>query len=130
MDVKSAKQIVELLARGIDPVTGELFPDDSPYNHPQIIRALFIAAENIITDTSNNKGRKTIEEKQQENIQRGRPKNAGLPWTNELKNEVADRFKSGATIKDLASHFERTEGAILSELVRQGLVDPELKPFR
>jgi hypothetical protein len=56
MDVRSAKQIVQLLARGINPVTGEVFPDDSPYNHPTIIRALFIAAENI--SIKDNKGKK------------------------------------------------------------------------
>ncbi len=47
MDVKEAKEIIQFLAKGIDPVTGEMFPDNSPYNHPKVIRALFVAAENI-----------------------------------------------------------------------------------
>ncbi len=127
MDVKSAKEIVQLLARGIHPVTGEVFQDDSPYNHPTIIRALFIAAENIrIRD---EKHKKTIEEKQQDNINLGRPRNAGLPWTDELRAKVAAMFSSGATIKEMADHFERTEGAILSELARQGLIKREPNPF-
>ncbi len=33
--------IIQALANGTDPVTGEVFPDASPYNHPKIIRALF-----------------------------------------------------------------------------------------
>jgi hypothetical protein len=53
-----------------------------------------------------------------------------LPWTDELKKEVANMFKSGATIKEMAKHFERTEGAIVSELVRQELIKPEMNTFR
>lgn len=35
--------ILESLADGIDPASGEVFPGDSPYQNPDIVRALFHA---------------------------------------------------------------------------------------
>lgn len=32
-------EILQALAAGTDPITGEVFPADSPYNQPEIIRA-------------------------------------------------------------------------------------------
>jgi len=64
----------------------------------------------------------TYEQKQRENTDIGKPKNAGLPWTKELKVEVASRFRSGSSYSELAVYFERTRGAIVSELTKQGLI--------
>lgn len=40
-------EILQALAAGTDPVTGEIFPADSPYNQPEIIRALFFALDEL-----------------------------------------------------------------------------------
>lgn len=45
MEVSNAIQIVQALADGVDPHTGEAFPDNSPYQHPQTVRALFTAVK-------------------------------------------------------------------------------------
>lgn len=50
MQAVEAKRIIEALATGIDPITGEVLPDDSPVNEPQVIRALFTAANALVTD--------------------------------------------------------------------------------
>ena len=42
-----------------------------------------------------------------------------------LKEELASRFKSNEDINSVSKHFERTKGAIISELKRQGLITPE-----
>ena len=42
MELSTARQIVETLATGVHPVTGEVMPHDSPYNAPPVIRALFL----------------------------------------------------------------------------------------
>ena len=39
MELQIARQIIDTLAQGIHPVTGEAMPDDSPYNAPPVIRA-------------------------------------------------------------------------------------------
>ena len=41
MKIEEATDIVTILANGVNPLTGEAFPSDSPYQHPQVIRALF-----------------------------------------------------------------------------------------
>ncbi|WP_207234082.1 hypothetical protein [Shewanella maritima] len=69
------------------------------------------------------KVKKTLEQKQAENLENGLPKNAGLPWTEEQKNDVATQFKNGKLISVLASEFGRTSGSINSELKRQGLIE-------
>lgn len=43
MDNEQARSIIISLANGIDPSNGEYFPADSPYNNPEVIRALFFA---------------------------------------------------------------------------------------
>jgi hypothetical protein len=122
MELEKAKEIVRLLADGIDPTTGEVLPKESPYNDPVIIRALFSVLESL---KEVRKPKKTIEQKQQENIDSGRPRKAGLPWTDELKTEVASKFQSGTSVPELSRYLERTKGAIVSELMRQGLIESD-----
>ncbi|MCH8543722.1 MAG: hypothetical protein LAT61_09140 [Alcanivorax sp.] len=120
MQLGEAREILAALANGVNPATGEILPESSPYNDPNVIRALFTVLSTI---KSGKQPKKTLEEKQQENVKAGRPKNAGLAWTDELKEQVASEFKSGVLIDELATHFERTRGAIASELVKQGLIE-------
>lgn len=124
MELEAAKEIVTSLANGIDPITGEVFSDDSPYNHPNIVRALYTVLNHVSTP---KRSKLSIEEKQAQNMAAGRPKNAGLAWTEDLKKEVAQLFSSGKSIPQLARHFERTDGAILSELVRQEVIHEDEK---
>ncbi|CAK8710601.1 MAG: hypothetical protein D3920_01480 [Candidatus Electrothrix sp. AW2] len=119
MEIEKARKILWLLADGTNPITGEIFPDDSPYNHPTVIRALFTTLAHV----KSKQNKLSIKDKQAQNIANTRPKNAGLPWTNELKQKLEEMFKKGTSISELASYFERTEGAISSQLVRQGLID-------
>ncbi len=48
--------------------------------------------------------------------------NAGRPWSIESDAELQNRWKNGEKIKDLATHFQRSDGAIRSRLSRLGLV--------
>ncbi len=117
-------KIVEALANGIDPVTGELLPSDSPYNHPDVIRALFTMLDLVKNPPRKTpKVKKTPEQKQAENIESGLPKNAGLPWTDEQRSDLASQFSSGQEIRVLAEIHGRTNGAITSELKKQGLIE-------
>ncbi|ATV42305.1 hypothetical protein V6M93_01160 [Pectobacterium brasiliense] len=122
MELSEAKNIVTALINGIDPTTGEVLPEGSPYNNPQVIRALFTVLDTLKVK---KQPKKTLEEKQQDNIKAGRPKNAGISWDDELKALLASTFQSGASIDELATNFERTKGAIVSELTKQGLIEPK-----
>jgi len=119
MELDEAKQILKALADGIDPTTGEVLPKESPYNDPSVIRALFTVLGSIKTVKET---RQTDKQKQRGDIDSSKPKNAGLPWTEELKAEVASKYLSGTSIHKLARYFERTTGAIVSELTKQGVM--------
>ena len=41
MEIEKVKRILSLLAEGIDPFTGEVYPETSPYHNPETIRALY-----------------------------------------------------------------------------------------
>ena len=120
MELSVAKDMVAALANGANPVTGELLPAKSPYNEPKVIRALFLVLNSVYVKPV----KKSPGERMEENLAAGRPRKAGLPWTEEWRTELAEKFEKGTPMGKLAQHFERTQGAIHAELARQGLVDP------
>ena len=124
MDFTEARSIVKTLAQGIDPSTGEVFPPDSPYNDPTTIRALFKVVELAWPP---GRSKLSLDERRQRNLERGLPRNAGLPWSDEHREAVAEGFKSGKTIRQLADGLERSLTAINSELIRQELISPEYR---
>jgi hypothetical protein len=106
MDDKKTLEIVRMLADGIDPITGEVFPAQSPYQNADIVRALHKAAEAL-----NITKRK-----------RSLPARAGKSWEEDESNLLAERFDSGMPIVEIAKVHERTKGAIAARLVRLGKV--------
>jgi len=120
MELNKAKETIEILADGTNPATGEVLSRESPYNDPIVIRALFTILDSI---KAIKQPSRTPEQRQNDNVENGRPRNAGLPWTAELRAEAAAKFKQGSSVEELAESFERTSGAITSELVKQGLID-------
>lgn len=69
MSPLEAKKIIDALANGIDPETGEILPDQSTFNSPQVIRALFVAVKAL-----------EIAAKRAERSN-GLPNNAGRAWS-------------------------------------------------
>lgn len=109
-------KIIHLLANGIDPVTGEVLPDTSPYNQPQVIRALFAALETDSTKKSKPKADRNL------------PAKHGKPWEQEERDYTATSYKAGIPLKEIAAHLQRTTGSIRSELIRQGLIQLDEQP--
>jgi len=122
MKLREAHGIIKTLAQGVDPNTGEVFAPDSPYSEPRIIRALFTVHEFV---RQAKKPRMSDDEKRQENLDLGRPRNYGLPWTDDTRSQVAMGFEDGQSVEELAATLERTPGAIRAELIRQGLLAPD-----
>ena len=124
MELTKSIEIVHALSQGIDPCTGEMLPPDSPYETPEVIRALHTLLSHV--GTRRVRGPKlTPEQKQTANLERGLPKNAGLPWTEDARLGLGDSFREGDSVDALAARFERTRGSILAELKRQGLISVE-----
>ncbi|QQK76696.1 hypothetical protein HUG15_14730 [Salicibibacter cibarius] len=99
MNTKEAINIVSLLADGISPETGEVFPEDSPYQNPETIRALFVAI----------KGLERLD--RYEARSRQLPENAGKAWTQKEDKDLTLALDAGTSIPDLASIHQRTVGS-------------------
>ena len=108
MDIKRAREIVRILADGVDPTTGEVLPEESVYNSPEVIRALF-----TLLESSSAKDLTPY-------------RNAGKPWTEIEDDKLRDEFASKIKISDIAKEHGRTYGAIESRLDHLGL---KKKPF-
>lgn len=48
MEKARALQVLSVLAQGVDPMTGQMLPDNGPYNTPETIRALHIAMDSLL----------------------------------------------------------------------------------
>ncbi len=111
MDIPTALEIVNALADGINPYTGEIFPPDSPYQHPDTVRALYKAIQ-------------ALERlKKRQSRQRNLPENAGKPWSEEEEQQLITGHDSGLSTQELATRHKRTKGAIRSRLVKLGRIE-------
>lgn len=122
MDREKAYSVIEALANGMDPTTGEIFPTDAPYNNPEIIRALFYVLRN---QSVQKKQKKTLEEKQKENLDKGLPKNYGLPWTDDCIEYVLGQYRANSSIKEIAQDVARKPSSIVSLLRKKEVITEE-----
>ena len=105
-----ALKIIEALSDVVNPETGVVFVDESPFQTENITGALFAAAEALKYKISANHRRKNL------------PVNAGKKWTGQEDNEVSIAFDNGQTVTEIAEFHGRTRGSIHSRLVRLGKV--------
>ena len=110
MELQAARQIIDTLAQGIHPVTGEAMPADSPYNEPPVIRALFTVSQALAGKPPR--------------VPRELPANAGKPWDPDEDARLDAAFAGGADLKQLAGDFGRTPFALESRLVKLGKLPP------
>jgi len=69
MDEVTALKLIDSLASGVDPATGELLGSDNPCQQPEVVRALCLAA------------RALDERRQRGERQRTMPANVGKQWS-------------------------------------------------
>lgn len=112
MDEAQALTIVAALADGINPLTGEVFPLDSPYQSPDIVRALFLA-------------RTALDAKGRVRPRSGLPDNAGKPWNAEEDSRLLADFERGLSLVDLARSHARTAAGIQARLEKHGRLQPQ-----
>lgn len=60
VETAEAMRIIKALANGADAVTGELLPESSPYNNPQVIRTLFQALKALERLNEREKRQRTL----------------------------------------------------------------------
>ena len=109
MEADRAIEIVQSLADGVDPFSGERFPSGSPYQQADTVRALHLALEGL-TKLRRSTSRKT---------------GPGRSWTEDEEQELLREFDAKldlsacdaqAGVEEIAAKHERTKGAICARL--------------
>ena len=114
MGDEEALKVIQALADGVNPITGEVLPDNSPYQSAEIVRALHASIKAIEHKIKSDARRNSL------------PRNAGKPWSGEEDYQVAKAFDEGVSVTEIAHSHMRTRGAIQSRLVKLGKI--ELRP--
>ncbi|TFZ04114.1 hypothetical protein [Ramlibacter humi] len=116
MELQTAREIIDTLAQGIHPVTGEVMPEESPYNAPPVIRALFAVSQALQGAAG------AVAPARAKRARAELPPNTGKPWSAEDDEQLRLGFSAGTPTKDLAAALGRTRWAIESRLVKLGLM--------
>jgi hypothetical protein len=87
MDQAQALALVRSLANGVDPESGEVFPPDSTYQRPQVVRALYEAASAL----------ERIERFERRRAQM--PVKTGQPWSEEEDRKLLAAFDAGRALQ-------------------------------
>lgn len=113
MDETKALAIVSALANGVNPITAEIFPTDSPCQTADVVRALFLARR-ALEATSKTRSRAHL------------PGNAGKRWTQEEDQKLLSEFDRGCATPELAQAHSRTTAGIQARLEKHGRVQPQV----
>ena len=116
MELQIARQIIDTLAQGIHPVTGEAMPEDSPYNAPPVIRALHVVSRALERAGGGEAADAT-------RAKAGLPPNAGKRWSAQEDSALETAFDAGIPVKQVAQELGRTTFAVEQRLVRLGKIE-------
>ena len=117
MEREQALRILNALANGVHPATGEKFAADSPYQHPDTVRALFEAMRAVEGGGAQTPA--SAPERKPALPQSG----SGSRWSGEEEQRLASAFDAGRTVDELARAHQRSRVAIEARLVRLGRLD-------
>jgi hypothetical protein len=95
----------------VDPESGEIFPAQSAYQRPQVVRALYEAATAL----------ERIERFDRRKSQM--PQKTGEPWSEEEDRRLLAAFDAGRALQELAAAHERTMGAVRARLLKYGRIN-------
>jgi hypothetical protein len=107
--------ILQALANGTDPASGAAFPAESPYQHPDTVRALYHvirALETVLSKARSGERRPGP----------ALPGNSGKPWSPEEDAALAAGFDAGQPMEALAAAHGRSRFAIEARLAKLGKV--------
>jgi hypothetical protein len=99
MEAERAIEIVQALADGVDPYSGERFSPSS-YQQADTVRPLHLALE-ALAKLRRSTARKT---------------GPGRPWNEDAEKELLREFDGKVDVEEIAAKHERTKGAIWARL--------------
>jgi BMFP domain-containing protein YqiC len=113
MKVHRARQILQALVQGVDPVTGEELDATTVLQHADVLRALLAGVEALEQAASREQRRAQL------------PDNVGRSWTADEERVMVEAFQAGNSLAAIAATHRRTLRAIEARLERLGLITPE-----
>jgi hypothetical protein len=113
-----ARQVLQSLIQGLDPITEEELPRETVLQHAEVLRAL-LAGLSALEQTAARAHRRAQ-----------LPDNVGQTWTTDEEQRLVAAFKSGESPCTIASQHGRTLRAIEARLERLGLITAEERTTR
>src|SRR5471032_1926568 len=120
MEKAAALKILQQLADGIDPHTGQAFGADSSYQHPDTVRALFVALRALDAPPA---PAATAPKQRAAATNENAPSNSGKPWSDDEDKALAAAFDAGKKILELATAHQRSRFAIEVRLAKLGKIE-------
>jgi hypothetical protein len=118
MDPLGARQILQALVQGFDPVSGAELPAGTVVQHAEVIRALLAGISALEADAQRTRRRAQL------------PENVGRPWSAPEEEQLSTAFRAGEKLPAIAARHRRTVAAIEARLERLGLLAPEERTTR
>ncbi len=108
-----ARQILQALVQGIDPLTGEELAPGTVLQQADVLRALLAGVAALDAMAARAQRRSQL------------PGNVGQAWSADEESTLATEFQGGASIAEMAAKHGRTLRAIEARLEKLGLLTPE-----
>lgn len=116
MNAKDAYTLLETLMDGVNPMTGELLPEDHVCHEPAVLRALHRAL--VALRNSDDMPVDDIAL-----VNRNGKLNAGRPWTQKDLDWLKQLHEAGASMEEMCHLLQRRKRGIEKQLIYLGLVD-------
>lgn len=113
MKESRARQILQALVQGVDPLTGEELAPGTVLQHADVLRALLAGVDALGQMAARAQRRAQL------------PGNVGHAWSSGEEQALLEEFQRGDTIAVIAAGHGRTLRAIEARLERLGLLTPE-----
>lgn len=113
MKEQRARQILQALVQGVDPMTGQEIPSGSVTQQADIMRALLAAIGALEQVIARAQRRAQL------------PENVGRTWDKDEEATMVAAFKANEPLPKIAERHGRTLRAIEARLERLGLLTPE-----
>jgi hypothetical protein len=114
MQLDAALPIIRALADGVNPFTGEAYPDHSPYAEPRALRALYAACDLMSREV------------EKERRKQRQPANFGKSWSEGEDRALIASFEAGAPMEEIARKHARTLVSIRLRLEKLGKIEPTI----
>ena len=110
MKEQRARQILQALVQGVDPLSGEELPGGTVLQQADVLRALLAGVSALEQMAARAQRRAQL------------PDNVGRPWNEEEEIRLTMEFKAGDALADIAIRHGRTLRAIEARLEKMGLI--------